>query len=188
MRQSTEPPCTERYRTVVWKEKREIILFLLSDYLILLNAESIFSIVNSVLDNATNNGSLSQVLHGSFVCISPLIYYSVFWLATNKRKSQLVVIDASYNLNFAYCVYKYDTYEKMTDRSPSPRYAEVLMNSAEAEVRANGVTLKAQDLQSQTWSKAVTKTANQFSQNNFATPQCLMKAIFNDRHIDFVNE
>lgn len=154
------------------------------------NTESIFSIENNELDNATNNGSLSQFYTKvrSLVCISPLIYNADFWLATDKRRSQLVVNDVSYNSNFAYWVDKYNTNEKMTDWTPILRYAEVLLNYAEAEVRVNGVTQKAVDLLNQVRNRAVTETANRFTLSNFTTPQSLMKAIFNERRIEFVGE
>ncbi len=154
------------------------------------NTESMFSIENNDIDNCTNNGSLSQFYTRvrSLVCISPIMYNADFWLATDKRRTQLVVNDVSYNANFAYWCDKYNTYEKMTDWTPILRYAEILLNYAEAEVRTNGVTQKAVDLLNQVRNRAVTETAKQYTLSSFTDAKSLMKAIFNERRIEFLGE
>ncbi len=154
------------------------------------NTESMFSIENSELDNTTVNGSLSQFYTRvrSLVCLSPIMYNADFWLASDKRRSQLVAYSTAYTARHLYWVDKYRTYEKMADWAPILRYAEVLLNYAEAEVRVNGVTSKAVNLLNQVRNRAVTTAADQFTLAGFTTPQSLMNAIFNERRIEFVGE
>jgi hypothetical protein len=154
------------------------------------NTESMFSIENNELDNATNNGSLSQFYSKvrALVCLSPVLYNADFWLANDKRRTQLVVYDVSYNSRFQYWVDKYKTYEKMTDWTPILRYAEVLLNYAEAEARKNGVAQKAVDLLNKVRNRAVISVPDQFTLSSFADAQSLMKAIFNERRIEFAGE
>jgi len=154
------------------------------------NSESMFSIENSELDNCTVNGSLSQFYTyvRSLVCLSPILYNADFWLATDKRRTQLVVYNTSYTARHAYWVDKYKTYAKMADWTPILRYAEILLNYAEAEARTNGVTQKAVDLLNQVRNRAVTETTNRFTLASFATTKDLMTAILNERRIEFAGE
>ena len=154
------------------------------------NTESMFSIENSELDNATNNGSLSQFYTDvrSLVAISPIIYNASFWLATDKRRTLLIANSISYNARTPYWSNKYPTKEKMTDWTPILRYAEVLLNYAEAEVRKNGKTQLAVDLLNKVRNRSVTETVNQFTLASFADVPSLMKAILNERRIEFLGE
>jgi len=154
------------------------------------NTESMFSIENSELDNCTVNGSLSQFYTKvrSLVCLSPILFNADSWLASDKRRTQLVVNNTSYTVRHAYWVDKYKTYEKMADWTPILRYAEVLLNYAEAETRVNGVTQKAVDLLNQVRNRAVTSTSDQYKLSSFSDKATLMKAILNERRIEFVGE
>lgn len=154
------------------------------------NTESMFSIENTELDNATVNGSLSQFYTHvrSLVAISPIIYNADFWLLTDKRRTQLLQFNTSYNAKFPYWIDKYKTYEKMSDWTPILRYAEVILNYAEAEVRKNGVTQKGVDLLNQVRNRAVTSSADQYTMASFSSIESLMTAIFNERRIEFLGE
>ena len=76
----------------------------------------------------------------------------------------------------------------MADWAPILRYAEVLLNYAEAEARTNGVTQKAVDLLNQVRNRAVTTTADQYTINSFSDTKSLMTAILNERRIEFLGE
>ena len=154
------------------------------------NTESMFSIENSELDNATNNGSLSQFYTSvrSLVCISPIIYNSSFWLSTDKRRTLLIANNTSYSTKAPYWSNKYQAKEKMTDWTPILRYAEVLLNYAEATVRKNGVTQLGVDLLNKVRNRAVTETVNQYALVSFTDTPSLMKAILNERRIEFLGE
>lgn len=154
------------------------------------NTESIFSIENTELDNATVNGSLSQFYTKvrSLICISPIMYNADFWLLADKRRSQLVAYSDAYSKNHLYWIDKYKTYEKMADWSPIIRYAEVILNYAEAEARQNGVTQLAVDLLNKVRNRAVENTADQFTLASFSNTQKLMEAILKERRIEFLGE
>lgn len=154
------------------------------------NTESMFSVENTELDNATVNGSLSQFYTSvrSLVAISPVIYNADFWLSTDKRRTLLIANSTAYNVRVPYWSNKYQGREKMTDWAPILRYAEVLLNYAEAEVRKNGVTQRAVDLLNKVRNRAVTETANQYTLASFTDVPTLMKAILNERRIEFLGE
>lgn len=154
------------------------------------NTESMFSIENSELDNATVNGSLSQFYTSvrSLVCISPIIFNEKQWLATDKRRTQLVAYSNAYSARHLYWVDKYKAREKMSDWTPILRYAEVLLNYAEAEARVNGKTQLALDLLNKVRNRSVTTPADQFTLANFATADDLIKAILMERRIELVGE
>ena len=153
------------------------------------NTESIFSIENSVLDNATNNGSLSQFYSTvrSLVCVSPIIVNANFWLESDLRRTQLLKRGTYGNIN-AFWSWKYRTGTVMNDWTPILRYAEVLLNYAEAEARQNGVTQKAVDLLNAVRNRAVTNAALQFKTSSFNNVDALMKAILQEREIEFLGE
>lgn len=153
------------------------------------NPESIFSIENSVLDNCTNNGSLSQFYHTvrSLVCVSPIIVNADFWLVDDLRREQLLSVSDFGSIN-AYWSWKYRAGTVMNDWTPVIRYAEVLLNYAEAETRLRGVTTKAVDLLNAVRNRAVTDPAKQFTTASFANADKLMEAILNERRIEFLAE
>lgn len=153
------------------------------------NSESIFSIENSALDNATNNGSLSQFYSTvrSLVCVSPIIINANFWLPNDLRRTQLLK-QATYGGINAYWSWKYRTGTVMNDWTPIIRFAEVLLNYAEAEARQNGVTAKAVSLLNAVRNRAVTNSADQFTIASFANVDALMKAILQEREIEFLAE
>lgn len=153
------------------------------------NTESIFSIENSALDNATNNGSLSQFYYTvrSLVCVSPIIINADFWLADDLRRTQLLK-RATYGSINAFWSWKYRAGTVMDDWTPIIRYAEVLLNYAEAEARVNGVTQKAVDLLNAVRNRAVTNVADQFTLASFTDVASLMTAILQERRIEFLAE
>ncbi len=154
------------------------------------NTESMFSVENTELDNATVNGSLSQFYTSvrSLVCISPIIYNADFWVAADKRRTLLITNSTAYSSKAPYWSNKYQGKEKMTDWAPILRYAEVLLNYAEAEVRTNGKTQLAVDLLNKVRNRSVTDAASQFTLASFADVPSLMKAILNERRIEFLGE
>lgn len=153
------------------------------------NTESMFSIENSALDNATNNGSLSQFYFTvrSLVAVSPIIINADFWLEDDLRREQLLRRSQYGSVN-AYWSWKYRAGTVMDDWTPILRYAEVLLNYAEAEARQNGVTQKAVDLLNEVRNRAVTDAEQQFTLASFANEEALMTAILQEREIEFLGE
>ncbi|MCC8144621.1 MAG: RagB/SusD family nutrient uptake outer membrane protein [Tannerellaceae bacterium] len=153
------------------------------------NSESMFSIENSVLDNCTNNGSLSQFYSDvrSLVCVSSIIINADFWLADDLRREQLLM-RSEYGGIDAYWSWKYRAGTVMDDWTPVIRYAEVLLNYAEAEARLNGVTPKAVELLNAVRNRALPDASKYFTTASFANVDELMTAIINERRIEFLAE
>ena len=153
------------------------------------NTESLFSIENSALDNCTNNGSLSQFYSTvrSLVAVSPIIVNADFWLKEDLRREQLLMNNIYGGIN-AFWSWKYRAGTVMDDWTPVLRYAEVLLNYAEAEARKNGVSQKAVDLLNAVRNRAVTDPAKQFLLSSFSNVDALMTAILQERRIEFLAE
>jgi hypothetical protein len=152
------------------------------------NTESIFSIENTETDNPTTNGALYQMYYGRYlVCISPIIVNADFWLADDLRREQLMELANKYGSKNAYWSTKYRS-ATWADWTPLYRYAEVLLNYAEAEARVNGVTQKAVDLLNAVRNRAVKDAAKHFSAASFTGADALITAILQERRIEFLAE
>lgn len=153
------------------------------------NSESIFSIENSALDNATNNGSLSQFYFTvrSLVAVSPIIINADFWHESDLRREQLLRRSEYGSIN-AYWSWKYRAGTVMNDWTPIIRYAEVLLNYAEAEARQNGVTQKAVNLLNSVRNRALEDSDLHFTLSSFANADELIEAILQEREIEFLAE
>ena len=147
------------------------------------NTESIFSIANSAAANPDVNGALASMLlpasigGRSLVSISPNLYNASFWLAGDLRKTLLLVPeDGIYYTN------KYRDPVTKTDWSPIIRYAEVLLNVAEANAR-NGNGPQALALLNAVRNRSV-PAANVYT----SAPADLLGAILNERRVEFAAE
>jgi len=150
------------------------------------NTESIFSIENGAADNGTVNGSIStmyQISPGrALVAISPIIWNDPQWLASDTRRTLL-----AQNNGRAYFSKKYRDVTTLTDANPIIRYAEVVLNVAEATARVSGQNQTSVDLLNAVRNRAVT-AANQFTMASFATANDLIGAILKERRIEFLCE
>ena len=160
------------------------------------NTESMWSIENSALDNATNNGALSQFYSTvrRLVSVSPIILNADWWRLDDKRRAQLLVWDSDDWWSF-----KYRSGSAMTDWTPIIRYAEVLLIQAEAEARINGVTAKAVALLNEVRGRAVVDDpapappapappSKQYTIASFANVAAFMDALIKERRIEFLGE
>lgn len=167
------------------------------------NVESIFSIENDATDNAGVNGALPSMYNTSaapttgraLVAISPLIWNQSWFLATDTRKTSTFV-----NINVeatngggkgGYFTKKYSDVVGGSDNAPVLRYAEVLLNMAEAIQRQNA----APDARAFALFNAVRSRSNaagtdvSYDQiSDFATGNDLIQAILNERRIEFLCE
>ncbi len=150
------------------------------------NPESIFSIENSTSDNPGVNGSLPNMYSvapgRSLVAISPIIWNAPFWDPTDLRRTQLAKSSGR-----AYFSNKYRNITTQDDWNPIIRYAEVLLNVAEASAR-QGNTTDALALLNQVRNRAVTDPTLQYSAASFATATDLIRAILQERRIEFLAE
>jgi starch-binding outer membrane protein, SusD/RagB family len=152
------------------------------------NTESIFSIENSTTRNSGTNGSISTMYTNTpgraLVAISPVIYNASFWLPSDLRRSTLTVVNSTKGVFST----KYPDYTTWTDANPIIRYAEVLLNVAEAYSRQTALSPQALALLNAVRNRSVTTVANQYTIANFATGVSLTQAILNERRIEFLAE
>lgn len=160
------------------------------------NTESIFSIENNDVDNGGVNGALpvmytAAALDGrGIVAISPLLWNQPFWLESDLRKSETMTAkdNPAGQGRGAIFTRKYQDVVNRTDNTPVIRYAEVLLNVAEASARLNGVNERAVALLNAVRNRAVLDPALRYTVASFTSGQELVRAILNERRIEFVAE
>lgn len=151
------------------------------------NKESIFSIANSAQSNGGVNGALASMFGPSslagrdLVATSPNFYNATFWVDGDLRRTRLQTKQASGSYPFAFN-YKFREYGVFGDWAPVLRYAEVLLNVAEASSREGNPT-KALALLNAVRNRSV-PTAAQFT----AAPVDLTLAILQERRIELAGE
>ena len=151
------------------------------------NSESIFSIENSTDDNSTVNGSIGQMMSTrdggrQLIAMSPILYNSSWWLVGDLRRTTLTR-KASTGFVFAD---KYQRPVEQDEYAPIIRYAEVLLNYAEASVRDGNAAL-ALNLLNAVRNRSVT-AADYYTANSFPTNKALLEAILWERRIEFFAE
>ncbi|WP_442589684.1 RagB/SusD family nutrient uptake outer membrane protein [Pedobacter sp. AW31-3R] len=148
------------------------------------NSESIFSIANSAASNPGVNGGLSSMflpsnLGGrSLVATSPNLYNASFWVAGDLRKSLLQVSNGA----GIYFNNKFTDPTTNATWTPIIRYAEVLLNVAEADARS-GNNAQAFVLLNAVRNRSVPAAARYTS-----APADLLLAILNERRVEFAGE
>lgn len=150
------------------------------------NTESIFSIANGPSANGGTNGSLPSMFGPAdkgargLVATSPILYNASFWVEGDIRRTLLQVKQTTgdkYTFNN-----KFRDYVNKSDYAPIIRYAEVLLNVAEAYAR-QGNTAQALVLLNDVRDRSVPAAAK------FTTaPADLVLAILNERRIEFTGE
>lgn len=162
------------------------------------NTESIFSIENSDLDNPNINGALASMYSPvkapinarGLICISPLLWNHPRFLDTDLRKSALMVEnDIAGTGRAAKFTKKYSDVTGRSDNAPVIRYAEVLLNMAEAIQRQSGAPQsRAVELLNAVRNRSVTNVADQYTLANFTTDTDVLGAILLERRIEFLCE
>lgn len=153
------------------------------------NTESIFSIENSATNNPTTNGALPQMYGGkgrALVSISPIIWRNPSWLTDDKRRGTTM----AFTVAATGIVYteKYKDFTNFTDAAPVIRYAEVVLNVAEAYARRNSAgdfTLGLQYLNQVRNRALATPTTQAYTAASFADATALLNAILVERRIEF---
>jgi hypothetical protein len=158
-------------------------------------AESIFSIENSATDNPGTNGGIPNVFGASasianggiggrsLLAVSPNLYSAPFFTCNDLRRTQMMQQDG---VRTAYVIKKYLDAATSTDYNPILRYAEVLLNQAEALSRTGNST-QALALLNAVRNRSVA-AADQYTAANAPTGTALTQAILNERRIEFVGE
>ncbi|MFD2248214.1 RagB/SusD family nutrient uptake outer membrane protein [Pontibacter ruber] len=144
------------------------------------NSESIFSFENSANDNASVNGSLGQMYNAgtggrALVAISPIIWNASFWPEKDARRAITTSTARAIYTN------KYRDATTQSDWSPIVRYAEVLLNVAEAEART-GNNDRALALLNAVRGRSTDQLYTGITGDE------LVQAIINERRIEFLAE
>ncbi len=129
----------------------------------------------STLNGGNGEYSINQTGNG--------IFAHPAWLATDKRKTAFVFTIASSGKKF---LSKWSGVTPFVDYAPAMRYAEVLLNLAEAKVRtANTVDAQAVALLNAVRSRSSGTT---YLASDFANAAALIDAILVERRIEFLGE
>lgn len=154
------------------------------------STENIFSFGHSAASNATVNGALPQ-MYGDpqeggrgLVKISPIIWRADFWHEDDLRRSNIQEGGTMVSINPEQGIYTAKYVDQTTSADPAPimRYAEVLLNAAEAHQRL-GNTDEAQELLNRVRSRSLPD-----GDEIDATGEDLLWAIINERRIEFLAE
>ncbi len=151
------------------------------------NTESIFGLESSASNNPGVNAALaSQYNRRQLVAISPIIWRNSSWLSDDKRRAESTfVVTTSGGAKFTN---KYKDGTNYTDPSPVIRYAEVLLNLAEAYARTNDVANGLTYL-NMVRNRSLANAATQaYKVTDFADNVALLAKILDERRIEFVLE
>jgi len=158
--------------------------------------ENLFSIKNDALDNGSVNGAMAS-MYGStdlsgrgLVAISPIIWNDAQWLIDDLRRTTLYRTGGAGNNAKAIMTTKYTDYINRSDNTPIIRWAEVLLNQAEAEARVStSVSSRAVDLLNLVRNRSLANpTTQQYTVSKFANQAELVAAILKERRIEFLAE
>lgn len=151
------------------------------------NSESIFSIANSAAANPGVNGALSNMMGPStlkgrdLIAVSTTLYNQPFWVDGDLRREELLYHQAGGDFPLVFTL-KYTDFGILGDWAPVIRYAEVLLNVAEAYAHT-GNTSQALSLLNSVRNRSVPAAAR------FTTaPADIIQSILDERRIEFSAE
>jgi len=154
------------------------------------NVETIFSIQHGATagQNPGVNGALASMYKNrALICISPIIWRDPIWLNDDKRRENgvMTTINAGNVLTN-----KYTDITNSTDPAPVIRFAEVLLNMAEANARKISPDLTSALAQlNRVRNRSLAVPASQaYTAANFLTATNLVGAILKERRIEFICE
>lgn len=150
--------------------------------------EAVFSIENNEQDNPGVNGSLAGMLGNpalggrGLMRISPISFNLKEWPADDARRALLNKDARSYYTG------KYSDYTNRSDDNPILRYAEVILNLAEAEARTatGAVSPRALALLNAIRGRGLASAV--YAAGTFATKVDFVKAILIERRIELLGE
>jgi hypothetical protein len=159
-------------------------------------AENIFSVENSAADNPGVNGALPNVYGSSatpanggingraLLAVSPNLYNASFFTCNDLRRTVMMQPDG---VRPCYVIKKYTDAATSSDFAPIIRYAEVLLNQAEAVARQGTNDALALSLLNAVRNRSVPTAADQYAAGSL-TGTNLVRAILNERRIEFIGE
>lgn len=153
------------------------------------SAENVFSLQNSTASNPGTNGALAN-MYGSpglngrgLVKVSPLIWKASFWLPNDTRRTLLTVSHST-------GIYsnKYRRIGTNEDAVPLIRFAEVILNAAEANARQEEYPT-AITLLNEVRGRAVPAGTPDYDLASLGNSQAgVLEGIWNERRIEFLAE
>lgn len=157
--------------------------------------EHIFAVENSAIDNPGVNGALANVFGSSasapvgisgraLLAVSPNLFNAPFFTCNDLRRTLMMQPDG---VRPVYVLKKYTDAATSSDWAPIIRYAEVLLNQAEAIARTGGNDALALSMLNAVRNRSVTTVADQYVAGSL-TGAALVRAILNERRIEFVGE
>jgi hypothetical protein len=158
--------------------------------------ENVFSVENSAADNPGVNGALANVYGSSatpanggingraLLAVSPNLYNASFFTCNDLRRTVMMQPDG---VRPCYVIKKYTDAATSSDFAPIIRYAEVLLNQAEAVARQGTNDALALSLLNAVRNRSVTTAADQYAAGSL-TGTNLVRAILNERRIEFIGE
>ncbi len=156
------------------------------------NNEYIYGMENSATNNPGVNAALaSQYKRRQLVAISPIVWRNAYWRVDDKRRKEGDMVLTRKNaagVITGIFTEKYKDDTNYTDASPMMRYAEVLLNIAEAYAR-NGNIGEGLKYLNMVRDRALANKAEQsYTAANFADNKELLKAILAERRIELAME
>lgn len=154
------------------------------------NPESIFTIQHSATANPGVNAALASILKDrALVCISPIIWRDPQWLADDKRREEgkFIYTPPLPNAQLKYSN-KYTDVTNRTDGAPVIRYAEVVLNMAEANARLGNLPAALTLLNSVRNRSLANPTTQAYTAASFTTDAAMVAAILKERRIEFLQE
>ncbi len=154
------------------------------------NTESIFGMENSATQNPGTNAALAAMYSPTsiggrgLVTMSPIVWRLPTWLVDDKRRSANMI---TFSSNVVYTS-KYKDPVNKTDPSPMIRYAEVILNMAEAYARKGDVTNGLTYLNMIRNRALATPATQAYTASTFATNVAMLGAILDERRIELVME
>ncbi len=155
------------------------------------NPESMFSIENSSSSNAQVNNALAALFGYTdgngrgFYITSPNLYNAAFWVSSDTRRTLLQIQNTSSGSSQFVFNNKYRDQTNLTDWTPIIRYAEVLLNAAEAASRSGSAD--ALSLLNAVRNRAVA-AQDQYTSASFPNANALTQAVLNERRIELAGE
>ena len=151
------------------------------------NTESIFSIQHSATSNPTVNAALASILKDrALVCISPILWRDTqWWLTDDKRREDGKFIYTAGGIKYTN---KYTDVTNRSDAAPVIRYAEVVLNMAEAQARLSNLPAALTLLNSVRDRSLANKATQSYTATSFTTDATMVQAILKERRIEFLQE
>ncbi len=152
------------------------------------NVESIFSISHaSTLNPGVNAALASQYKRRLLVSISPIIWNDPQWLSDDKRRTEGDLVFTSAGRKYTN---KYKDDVTYTDAAPVIRYAEVILNMAEAHARKSTPDLStALTLLNRVRNRALANPSTQaYTSTSLPNQLAMVGAILKERRIEFLME